>query len=373
MYKSLQGSRAIAAMLVVLFHLGGAIADEKYFGVSSFSIPFSFGGSAGVDFFFVLSGFIILTAHRRDVFQPKQITSYLIKRLSRIYPAYWMVFLSVFFLAIASSALRNTVPHELFIILKSLLLIPQDNNLVGGTGAPVLCVAWTLQYEMFFYLAFTCLILNRWLSVIVGFALLYCYVNYHGAPSLPLFLSFLSKDYILLFGIGMGISLACNSLEMTKNKSILFVFVGVAMFLALIWGDITGSELCTERLTLLYGLASSLIIFGFVQAEKRGKIILGYNWLQVLGDSSYALYLIHYPLISILCKLSLALQLNKLGIIGAMISYLVIFGVSLISSVIFHIWIEKPFAIYLKNRSTNRQLWMKQIKGSDSEVSTPVF
>ena len=125
MYKSLQAGRAIAAMLVVLFHLGGAIAAQKYFGISAFSVPFSFGAS-GVEFFFVLSGFIIFAAHRNDIFQPRKLAGYLKKRAVRIYPTYWIVFLLVYFLALASPGLRDTVPHDLSVLVKSLLLIPQD-------------------------------------------------------------------------------------------------------------------------------------------------------------------------------------------------------------------------------------------------------
>ena len=136
-------------MLVVLFHLGGAIADEKYFGIDAFSIPFSFG-NAGVEFFFVLSGFIIFSAHRKDIFNAGELVNYLKKRFFRIFPTYWIIFLAVFSLAFASGTLRHTVPHDLPTLLKSLLLIPQDKSVVGGTGSPVLIVAWSLQYEMFF-------------------------------------------------------------------------------------------------------------------------------------------------------------------------------------------------------------------------------
>ena len=83
MYKSLQAGRAIAAILVVLYHLGGNIAKEKYFGIKMFSVPFSFGGS-GVEFFFVLSGFIILAAHRDDIFKPHKFLNYF-KNLQIIY------------------------------------------------------------------------------------------------------------------------------------------------------------------------------------------------------------------------------------------------------------------------------------------------
>ena len=47
LYKSLQAGRAVAALSVLLFHLGGAISDSKYFAIQEFTIPFGWGG-AGV-------------------------------------------------------------------------------------------------------------------------------------------------------------------------------------------------------------------------------------------------------------------------------------------------------------------------------------
>ena len=101
MYMSLQAGRAIAAILVVLYHLGGMIAVEKYFGQPIFGIPFSFG-DAGVEFFFVLSGFIILTAHRKDISKPYRVISYLKKRIARIYTTYWIISKTVRFKASVS-------------------------------------------------------------------------------------------------------------------------------------------------------------------------------------------------------------------------------------------------------------------------------
>lgn len=347
MYKSLQAGRAIAAMLVVLFHLGGTIAADKYFGIKAFSIPFSFG-RAGVEFFFVLSGFIILTAHRNDIFKPHKCASYIKKRLIRIYPTYWIIFSLVYLLAIASPVLRNTVPHDIFIIIKSLLLIPQNSNIVGGSGAPVISVAWTLQYEMVFYLFFALLIVSRWLALVVALAFLYLYVEYASVSPIIFPLSFLNSDLILLFVMGMAASIASTSAKVIANRPLFYVGIGVVMFLFIAFDTIIGANLLEERRIILYGLASSILIFGLVRAEDKDLVIGGHSWLQILGNSSYALYLLHYPLISILCKLSLVLQLEKLGLIGALSSYVVIFGMCLLSSVVFHLIIEKRVVAYLR-------------------------
>jgi exopolysaccharide production protein ExoZ len=152
-YKSIQGCRALAALLVVLHHLGAAVASPKYFGAAAFAVPFK-SGDSGVEFFFVLSGFIITWVHFDDLGKPVLLLPYLRKRALRVYPTYWIVFTAVYLIAIASTALRFSVPHDLPTLLKCLTLLPQDAAVTGGTGAQVLIVAWSLQYEICFYVLF---------------------------------------------------------------------------------------------------------------------------------------------------------------------------------------------------------------------------
>ncbi len=348
MYKSLQAGRAIAAMLVVLYHLGGAFSSEKYFDIAFFGVPFSFGRS-GVEFFFVLSGFIILTAHRQDVFNPARLWSYLGKRIVRIYPTYWIIFLGAFLLAIASAALRNTVPHDPIILLKSLLLLPQDKLVVGGTGAPVIIVAWTLQYELLFYAFFATMILSRALATALGLAWLAVYVLYHGqlAPVFPL--NFLASNYSLLFFFGMGVSLAVGRFDIKVSNPRLVFLLGALLFTAVAFETILGlNQLTDETATVYYGIASAIMIFGLVRQEETGQALGGAKWMQLLGDSSYALYLIHFPLISILCKLAMLLHLDDYGLVVASITYLVIATACVAVSVLFHLGIEKPVIAYLR-------------------------
>jgi len=349
MYRSLQASRAIAATLVVLYHLGLYMANTDYFGIEAFSVPFAFG-SAGVEFFFVLSGFIILSAHRNDIFQPRKLAGYIKKRLVRIYPTYWIIFLPVFLLAIASASLQHTVPHDIFVIVKSLLLVPQNKAVVGGTGAPVLAVAWTLQYEMFFYLFFAFMILSRWLSIIFAVAILYNYtvVQSHTFP-----FSFLSQDYILLFAMGMIVSLACTSKKTIVSRPLFYVNTGAVMFLCVALDTVADIGSLEKWSTILYGLSSCLMIFGLVRGEDAGRVVFGGRRMQLLGDSSYALYLIHLPLMSLVCKLSLLTPMDKLGIPGAMLFYCVILSLCLLGSVAFHLRIEKPVTAFLRKRRTD--------------------
>lgn len=350
MYKTLQAGRAIAAVLVVLFHLGANLAKESYFGIAGLSVPFSFG-SAGVEFFFVLSGFIIFAAHRGDIGRPDRISGYTRKRLLRIFPTYWLVFLPVFFIALLTPSLRNGVPHDLSTLLQSLLLVPQDKAVVGGTGSPVLVVAWTLQYEMFFYLFFGLMVLSRRLALLAGLAVVGVYVARValGTDQLPFPASFIAQDYTLLFGMGMFVSwLVVARKDFAHQKPGQFIVLGLAVFLLAAMDVVFKTEVFEAVRTLVFGLAASLIIFGLVVAEDGGKTYLGHKWLQLLGDSSYALYLIHFPLISVLCKVAIALHLQTFGLVGAIVSFVAIFVACLAISVLFHLWVERPLAAFFK-------------------------
>ena len=111
LFTSLQAGRALAALAVVLFHLGGIVADAKYFNVPWVAAPFRFG-DAGVEFFFVLSGFIIASAHAADISRPARLIPYLQRRMIRIYPPYWIIFAIVCVMALPLAATRATLPTD---------------------------------------------------------------------------------------------------------------------------------------------------------------------------------------------------------------------------------------------------------------------
>jgi peptidoglycan/LPS O-acetylase OafA/YrhL len=346
MYKSLQAGRAIAALLVVLFHLGGTIAAEKYFNIKEFSVPFSFGKS-GVDFFFVLSGFIIYYAHKNDIGRPLILRTYIYKRIIRIYPAYIIIFFCVYTLAIITPQLRNTVPHDINILVQSLLLLPQDKNIVGGTGAPVLVVAWTLQFEILFYLLFSLGIINKRLGIVTILLFILLFLS-SKIVSYDFPLSFFSSNYIWLFLMGM----LCAKLTISKKSYLkhpnILAFTGVIIFITVAIDTIIANKLI-EINTIIYGIGFSFIVISLVSYEKNGKIFLKNNFFQLLGSSSYALYLVHYPIISILCKVSLSLGLKQIGFLGALVAYVLIFFVCIISSILFHLFIEKPITKKLRS------------------------
>lgn len=346
LYKSLHASRAVAATLVVLFHLGGAIAADKYFGLHGFRIPFSFG-NAGVEFFFVLSGFIILSAHRGDIGRPERLITYARKRILRIYPGYWVAFAALYLVAMLVPSWRAPLLTDPVVVAKALLLLPQDKAVVGGTGAPLIIVAWTLHYEMLFYACFALLILSRWIGAALALAVLLVLVWFWRDTAPPFPYSFLAQDYILLFAMGLAVRHYQESwLMQSRPSTILAIGLATAAIVAL--DTISGLLLFKSWATLIYGAASSMIVLGLIRAEKDGSRFGTQAWMQTLGDASYALYLIHFPLISALCKVAMMLQLNRLGFTGALIAFLIILAACLMAAVAFHRFVEKPAANFLR-------------------------
>jgi peptidoglycan/LPS O-acetylase OafA/YrhL len=346
-YKSLQAGRALAAILVVLFHVGGNLALEKYYGEEWLSIPFYFG-YIGVEFFFVLSGFIIVTAHRHEIFQLSALKRYTIKRVLRIFPIYWIIFLSVYGAALSIPSLSGTVPHDLFLILKSLSLIPMDKNIVGGTGAPVLIVAWSLQYELLFYALFGLLFLSKKISLMSALVLL----------SLIVFLgsefqtNFIFSSYVLLFVMGGAIAFVPRNDSLNK-RLLLALPVGIGIIVVTLYGSSLGLIVEDSKVALI-GCAFALIIWGLVNLEASGFVIGGGRFMQLIGSASYVLYLLHFPMISILSKLSVSIFGKDIPLIGMWGIYIGIFLICLISAVIFHKAIEVRINNWLSSKLLKR-------------------
>jgi peptidoglycan/LPS O-acetylase OafA/YrhL len=336
MYKSIQTCRGLAALQVVLFHLGGLIAAPKYFGAPGFARAFIFGDS-GVEFFFVLSGFIITWVHRRDFGHPAALPSYALKRLIRIFPAYWSVFLAVFLLACLSPSLRAQLPWDPGTLVRSLLLLPQDPTKVGGTGAPVLIVAWTLQYEMVFYGAVGASIVHRALIVAVAALALANNIGCLHGCSFPQ--SFYSNRLLLLFAFGACVAWVSEGHLVLKRP------LAMAIIAAMAYGVLICVDITTEKAgypldrSIAYGLVFSLLILALVQSEIRGFTLGRAMPFQLLGDASYALYLIHFPLLSALSKVAVAAGLR--GMSGAVAAFAIMLAATVAVSVGFHLHIER--------------------------------
>jgi peptidoglycan/LPS O-acetylase OafA/YrhL len=88
--NSLTGARFIAAIVVVLFHLqyeNWAAGNQS----SAIGLGWVNRGYLGVDFFFILSGFILAYAHSELSNNQGTMNDYktfMIKRIARIYPVY---------------------------------------------------------------------------------------------------------------------------------------------------------------------------------------------------------------------------------------------------------------------------------------------
>jgi exopolysaccharide production protein ExoZ len=352
MFKSLQAGRVVAAILITLHHLGGAFAADKYFGAKTLGQIFSFGHYSVV-FFFVLSGFLIVWIHASDVGKPLRLGYFARKRFTRIFPAYWIVFIAVYTLARFVPALSSTVPHDIATVVRSLLLIPQDPLVVGGTGAPVLVVAWSLQYEMMFYAVVACFIASRWLGGAIVALLLSGVLACRLGSRCEFPVSILGGDYVLPFLFGAMTALLVRS-RLAIAEPLRLAALAVAIICSLRGFEVVFdvSLLKAPSGAVVYGSLSAVLLLALVRAEQAGRIRLSANWNQ-LADSSYALFLLHFPMISILCKFAVLLGVNSAFEIG--IAFVTIFLICLLTAFLFHRWIERPLLRWLSASKARRQ------------------
>lgn len=308
-------------MLVLLFHASATIGSETYGAQVVFGNFFSWG-HAGVQFFFVLSGFIILFVHRHDLGRPEKIRSYASKRFLRIYPVYWVVLAPLITLYFAVPSFGTGTETELPVLVGSIFLV--------GTAPPILAVAWTLFHEILFYGIFGLMILHRRLGMIaMG-------VWFAGCVFGPTYV-FAPINLLFLFGMAAA-WLAPRPGKLPALPCLLagvsgFVGVGVAEWLG--W-----FEPVDTPSTILYGLAALLVVIGSVRLEQENKVTLPWA-VSLVGDASYSIYLVHYPVIVMVAKVLVGMPAHLLFAIAVVIAAGA--GIAL------HLIVERPI-LSLTNR-----------------------
>jgi peptidoglycan/LPS O-acetylase OafA/YrhL len=334
--SSLQVFRALAAIFVVLCHATQAF--QAYYQINPFNGFFLFGFS-GVHIFFVLSGFIIYHIHSQDIGQPQVFIKFIKKRSIRIYPIYWLS--STLYLLISVFLLHKDIKFN--IILQNIFLVTMPEAWINP-------VAWTLAYEIFFYFIFSWLILNQKL----GSFIIYIYVV---AIIVPPLLSFLNlpyaNQYTILFFFGLLSSFAAHKLSTLPGKnriSFLSFIAGFALFISTVIYYLNHhlSDPVIWPVTIGFGLSSSLMMMS-VLSETLEKFFKKQKLLNFLGDASYSIYLLHYP---ILQELMIYLK-SQFIIKNEIIAYLLFLTISILTIVIgciFYKKVESPLLSFLRKR-----------------------
>jgi exopolysaccharide production protein ExoZ len=190
--------RFFAALSVVAFHALGLAPKGFEVPDSMLSLTLSYGGR-GVDLFFVISGFIIFYTAQNPALTPG---AFLRRRIERIVPLYFFVILTFTLLALTLPAVFATpgwyTPRH---ILKSLAFISFTDG-----EPPVVAVGWSLEYEMYFYLAVALLMaLTRevWRNIVMMFSALAVLGQLPGVGAALGNYAFFTDPMILEFVLGV--------------------------------------------------------------------------------------------------------------------------------------------------------------------------
>jgi peptidoglycan/LPS O-acetylase OafA/YrhL len=280
-----QALQAFAALAVAFYHIAhdditnGGDPAGWFAAISRF-----FPWDAGVDIFFVISGFVIVHASARLFGAPGGPLIFLRRRLRRIVPLYWIM-TTIFLLVLLAG--RSTIHGAIGgpgTIAASYLFIPWPRP--DGLMQPVFGLGWTLNYEMFFYAVFApfLFLLRRWavagvILLLTGFVALGLVIGFVNSQ-----LSFWSNPIILEFCAGMLIALAPPG-RLSVAARVLLVGLAVA-----------GLHFATAApeawRAAVYGIPAIALVAAAALGAP-GRMNLGERWLVRLGDASYAMYLVH--------------------------------------------------------------------------------
>jgi len=287
MLRSIQLLRGIAATAVVFHHCynPGVPGAARH-------------GAAGVDIFFVISGFIMAT-----VAGNRSWDEFLGDRVARIYPLWFIAVLPWFFIQ----------PNGLGVILTSLTLWP----VWGHIDKPALVIGWTLSYEMLFYIVFAIGIATR--RPVVPFLIF--------GSLILLELAFRNVMVLRFIGSPMSIEFLAGVLmaKLPRQRGLGAVLIvagllGLGLSPGTFYESMYGAEVFSR--VAEWGVPAAMIVYGTLSLEP----LLNSQAFAVplfIGDASYSIYLFHLLTVYRLPWLA--------GLVGG-----------LLIGVLAHLLIEKP-------------------------------
>ncbi len=280
--QSVQVLRGLAAFLVLIYHIR-AIEAQSILGHGSTERPWIGGlftnGYAGVDLFFVISGFIMVYVTHGLKQGLHTAGDFFFARLTRIFPVWWAfaAFMTLYLIVVHGLLpgglgwdvlARGQPPVSFF--AKSFLLLPQPVH-------PVLGVGWTLVHEIYFYITFSLLLLlvrrRLWPIALVAWGLAIVAGSLAGLSSayagtiVQLIFHPMTMEFIL--GAAMGLCVL-SSLAWRP---------GLVTLIGTLWlmGSLCYQGLETQHTlgwgrVIWFGLPSAMLIFGLASIDLTNRL-----------------------------------------------------------------------------------------------------
>jgi peptidoglycan/LPS O-acetylase OafA/YrhL len=328
--------RFIAAILVVFRH---------YSPVRNMVVD---NGDSSVGFFFLLSGFILVVAYSKEIMSEKlDVFNFYLRRFARIYPLYLLALLLTlcfhFFIKNGHTHLAFKLPFE--------VLMLQSWFYPGSINYP----AWSLSCEIFFYFLFPFYILklkNLPLKSAVSIAIFavlmssaVSYFIYYLPTSFlknELKIGYLTEQPFLricvfLLGNVLGF-IYLRNIQLPKKLLIaLFLSSGICFYL---W-SFNPVEMGLSLKQIGFTFLHTALIFTLIQNPDFSTKYLSNKFFMTLGDISYGVYLLQYPVYSFTLLFT-----DKLDPILQFFIYLIVL-------ILVSFWVYQYFEKPLRHKITN--------------------
>ena len=340
----LTGIRALAALLVLGFHLEQQLPS----GLFSF-LPFLSHGDLGVDFFFILSGFIITHVYLASLASPSwgAIRVFFWHRFIRLYPVHIAVLAGLVVMVLVAGSAGNDLNHPQLwgwqdLFWQVTLLHAWGAPSVNGWNPP----SWSISAEWFAYLTFPLLapallrVQERRTALVIAVAAL-------GVTSLLLMssLNVWAPSLVLVFGEFVCGAALCRAVTVGKALPRLSGdTLGTVAFAAFLVGASTD--------VAYFALVSLLALTILGAAMSRGFLaqILGSRPLVWLGTVSYSVYMTHFTVLILMRRLLARLGFIEWNMAAKFSAVLLTVALVLVVAAIVFYVIERPARTFLRNQ-----------------------
>lgn len=349
MISSLQSLRFVFAIMIFFHH----------YVVNGVGL-FNAGGTCGVSFFIILSGFVMFAGYGNRVLKPEfNEKEFMLKRLIRLYPLHLLCLLGFLYLTrvhlFSIGYIIELLPN--IFLLQS--WIPIKEVYFSGNA-----VSWCLADMIFFYAMFPLLakLLNRaklkktclwFIPLLVAYLFImvllpdnYCHQLLYISPAFRLIDFFIGmlmyKVYHKFKNEGLEDRIIVWSYT---KKSLIEIFCVLLLTVAIM--AVPYLEL-RYYCAALWWLVMPELILCFALFDKSGGVISSFlkkRWMIILGEISFSMYMVHYMAISVLHSI-FDKYLRMVWQVEFAVSFLIILSASYL---VFHYY-ETPVSLYFKKK-----------------------